>query len=83
MWQDQNPKTIVILQYTFLEFLIFKLVSLGQFSEYDYGPVKNMKIYGSEEPPEYNISKITTPVALFYAKNDKFVSISVSRILCR
>lgn len=29
-----------------------------------------MKIYGKTTPPEYNISAITTPIALYYATND-------------
>ncbi|XP_044761997.1 lipase 3-like isoform X2 [Coccinella septempunctata] len=44
----------------------------GRFTKYDYGPEKNLKKYGSIEPPEYNLSKVTSPVALFYGKNDMY-----------
>ncbi|XP_065225617.1 lipase 3-like [Planococcus citri] len=43
------------------------------FSHYDYGPVKNLQIYGTQLPPEYNISNIRIPVRIYYAKAD-FVS---------
>ncbi|CAG9834165.1 unnamed protein product [Diabrotica balteata] len=40
------------------------------FTRYDYGTEKNMKIYGQPNAPEFNLSAVTTPVALYYAKND-------------
>ncbi|XP_075234694.1 lipase 1-like [Lycorma delicatula] len=54
----------------------------GTFQAYDYkDPYKNYEKYGRQTPPIYNISKVTTPVALIYAKND-YVSrpIDVDRI---
>ena len=29
-----------------------------------------MEIYGQEEPPEYDTTKITAPVALYWSDND-------------
>ncbi|KAJ8922567.1 hypothetical protein NQ315_007597 [Exocentrus adspersus] len=46
-------------------------IDSGDFTRYDYG-LKNMEVYGQLSPPSYNVSLITTPVALFYAKNDRF-----------
>ncbi|XP_030767117.1 lipase 3-like [Sitophilus oryzae] len=45
----------------------------GYFRQYDYG-VGNLIRYGSLEPPSYNVSKITCPVAAYYGKNDFFVA---------
>lgn len=41
----------------------------GRFRKFDYGP-KNMFVYGSSTPPEYNISRIEVPVYIFYASQD-------------
>ncbi|KAL0273130.1 UNVERIFIED_CONTAM: hypothetical protein PYX00_005877 [Menopon gallinae] len=45
-------------------------VNSGKFRQFDYGKLRNMEIYGTTDPPEYNISAIKTPIALFYATND-------------
>ncbi|KAJ3630130.1 hypothetical protein MTP99_011342 [Tenebrio molitor] len=45
-------------------------VKNGGFSQYDYGTEKNMELYGSEKPPAYDFSKISAPVAVYYAKDD-------------
>jgi len=41
-----------------------------EFRPFDYGKEKNLVIYGSDEPPPYNLSKVTAPVALYWADND-------------
>jgi homoserine acetyltransferase len=38
--------------------------------KYDYGPYKNMKKYGDEQPPEYNLENIQIPVYLFQGTTD-------------
>lgn len=45
----------------------------GKFRKYDHGSVLNLIIYGSAEPPNYDLSKITCPVALHYTDSDLFV----------
>lgn len=42
----------------------------GRFQMFDYGSYHNEKLYGSETPPEYDLSKITLPIKLFWSKND-------------
>ncbi|XP_048526593.1 lipase 3 [Dendroctonus ponderosae] len=42
----------------------------GNFRKYDYGPGKNRFLYGSKTPPDYDISKITVPIFLIYARSD-------------
>jgi len=50
----------------------------GKFRQFDYGHAKNLQIYNTSEPPDYNLANITTPIALFYAENDWLSSIPVS-----
>ncbi|CAG9767966.1 unnamed protein product [Ceutorhynchus assimilis] len=45
------------------------------FKEYDYGIEGNLLHYGKSVPPKYDVSKITAPVAAYYAQNDFFASI--------
>ncbi|KAF2889161.1 hypothetical protein ILUMI_17012, partial [Ignelater luminosus] len=39
---------------------------------YDYGEKENLRKYGQPNSPEYNLTKITAPVALYYGANDLF-----------
>ncbi|XP_026468820.1 lipase 3-like [Ctenocephalides felis] len=47
-----------------------QLVNSGKFCQFDYGEEKNLKVYKSREPPEYDLSKITAPVILHWSMND-------------
>ncbi|KAJ8675778.1 hypothetical protein QAD02_011564 [Eretmocerus hayati] len=47
-----------------------QLVESGRFSHYDYGPEGNLKIYNSKEAPDYDLSKIQVPIAIFWSDND-------------
>uniref|UniRef100_A0A1B0CJ10 Putative triglyceride lipase-cholesterol esterase n=1 Tax=Lutzomyia longipalpis TaxID=7200 RepID=A0A1B0CJ10_LUTLO len=42
----------------------------GDFKYFDYGRSENEKRYGQHSPPRYNLTNISTPVALIYATND-------------
>ncbi|XP_026318135.1 lipase 3-like [Hyposmocoma kahamanoa] len=42
----------------------------GRFQQYDYGPMGNMRQYGTLKPPEYEMKKVTLPIALLSAEND-------------
>ncbi|KAG8180328.1 hypothetical protein JTE90_016362 [Oedothorax gibbosus] len=46
-----------------------QLVKSRKFTKYDYGS-KNELHYNQSTPPEYDVSKITTPVALMWGEND-------------
>ncbi|GLV35379.1 Lipase 4 [Carabus blaptoides fortunei] len=48
----------------------YQLITTGKFTRFNYGPEANLRIYNSTVPPDYNLSKITAPVALFYSDND-------------
>ncbi|XP_043260210.1 lipase 3-like isoform X2 [Colletes gigas] len=42
----------------------------GSFRKFDYGVPKNLKIYGSTQPPTYDLERIKTPIVIFYSEND-------------
>ncbi|KAJ3642378.1 hypothetical protein Zmor_025172 [Zophobas morio] len=41
-----------------------------KFQKYDYGTHKNKEIYGTENPPVYNLTNVQFPVSLFYGTHD-------------
>jgi len=43
-----------------------------KFCKYDFGKDENMEHYGQETPPEYDLKKVTAPVALVWGQNDWF-----------
>lgn len=45
----------------------------GLFRQYDYGSIVNLVKYGASKPPNYNLSSISAPVTLHYAKEDQCV----------
>ncbi|XP_031767964.2 lipase 3-like [Galleria mellonella] len=48
-----------------------QLALTGKFSRYDYGFFENLIMYGSLTPPDYELDKITSPVAIYYATKDR------------
>ncbi|CAG0891911.1 unnamed protein product [Cyprideis torosa] len=38
--------------------------------KYDFGTLGNLEEYGQEEPPPYDLSKVTVPVYFIYSEND-------------
>ncbi|XP_053691992.1 lipase 3-like [Sabethes cyaneus] len=42
----------------------------GRFCQYDFGEEQNMVRYGNVTPPDYQLEKITAPIALYYGLND-------------
>ncbi|XP_029176125.1 uncharacterized protein LOC114944406 isoform X2 [Nylanderia fulva] len=57
---------------TILHFI--QLSQASKFRRYDYGREKNLLIYNSSEPPDYNLTNTTLPIALFYAPGDLLVN---------
>ncbi|XP_032664161.1 lipase 3-like [Odontomachus brunneus] len=47
-----------------------QLITSKSFQKYDHGAELNKALYGSIKPPEYNLSKVKTPVTIFYSDND-------------
>ncbi|XP_059061809.1 lipase member J-like [Achroia grisella] len=60
---------------------IAQLNKRNKFAQFDYGTVKNLKMYGCTTPPEYDLSKVTMKVALFVGLNDYVASIEGADIL--
>ncbi len=55
-----------------------QLFSTGRFAKFDHGLVKNLQLYGSSQPSEYNLISITfsNPLTVIYSDNDWFVPVS-------
>ncbi|XP_043268017.1 lipase 3-like [Venturia canescens] len=49
-------------------------INSGRFQAYDYGASKNREYYNNTSPPDYDISRVKVPVALFVADNDWLAS---------
>lgn len=49
----------------------------GGFAHFDYGSEGNLLAYGVEIPPEYDLTKVTAPVAVYYARNDQLIPYNV------
>ncbi|XP_063363946.1 lipase 1-like [Cydia amplana] len=49
-------------------------LKVDRFCKFDYGPEKNMELYGGD-PPEFNLSAVTVPTYVFQGMNDGLVDI--------
>jgi len=47
------------------------------FGQYNYNKQKNLEKYGQPDPPAYDLTNITVPVALYHAQNDWLSSMEV------
>lgn len=47
-----------------------QLVASQKFRRFDFGDEGNMITYGQSAPPDYDLSKVTVPVVLFYSPKD-------------
>eukprot|EP00929_Paragymnodinium_shiwhaense_P040125 TRINITY_DN20975_c0_g1_i2.p1 TRINITY_DN20975_c0_g1~~TRINITY_DN20975_c0_g1_i2.p1 ORF type:complete len:443 (+),score=58.59 TRINITY_DN20975_c0_g1_i2:90-1331(+) len=47
-----------------------QLITSGKFRRYDYGSAGNMDHYHSTSPPDYDLSSLDVPTALFVGSND-------------
>lgn len=59
--------------FFFFKLLFLFICSVGRFQKFDYGPLKNMKLYNSTKPPEYNLSNVQTKVHIIFGTNDNLV----------
>lgn len=50
----------------------------GRFQQYDYGIEGNLRQYGRDTPPPYDLTSIEVPIYLMYSENDFFASPIVS-----
>lgn len=58
-----------------------QLVQNAKFARYDYGTVDNRKHYKSNNPPEYNLTKIEVPITVIYGSKDALVSLTVNYLI--
>ncbi|PSN34645.1 Lipase 3 [Blattella germanica] len=49
---------------------------------WDYGLEENLLKYKQEDPPEYNVAAITTPIAFLYSQGDELSSVNGAENLC-
>lgn len=67
------------MQYEYAGSSLKQLIHFAQmqrrsrFCLYDHGKIKNIKVYGSELPPDYNATNVIVPVAYYYGQNDRLV----------
>ncbi len=53
----------------------FQIMKAKRFQMYDYGKLQNNVRYkGLTVPPAYNITRVSTPVTMFYTKNDVYAT---------
>jgi pimeloyl-ACP methyl ester carboxylesterase len=68
-----NPSGASVKSFKHFVQLIF--AKDPKFQKYDYGKEENLRRYNSEFPPQYDISKIKTKVALFYGEGDNLCTL--------
>lgn len=49
----------------------------GNFSKYDYGAEGNLARYNQTSPLDYDLTKISSPTAIFYGDSDPFTDLQV------
>ncbi|XP_077533938.1 gastric triacylglycerol lipase-like [Haemaphysalis longicornis] len=47
-----------------------QLLRCKRFRKFNYGLFKNKRIYGQWTPPDYDVSRVTAPVAIYWSMND-------------
>lgn len=52
-------------------------ITSKKFRKYDYGSSENLDKYGQISPPDYDLNKITAPIALYYGSNDRLTAVEV------
>ncbi|CAH0560005.1 unnamed protein product [Brassicogethes aeneus] len=45
-------------------------IKSGHFRQYDFGLIRNKRVYNSFFPPDYRLAQVTAPVYLLYSHND-------------
>ncbi|XP_031108276.1 triacylglycerol lipase 1 [Ipomoea triloba] len=57
---------------------LFQMIRKGTFAKYDYGRLKNLKLYGQMKPPEFDLSEIPSSLPLWmgYGGNDALADVT-------
>ena len=59
------------------------MVKSGRFCKYDFGPEKNMALYGRATPPAYDLARVNVPTVVFSGGNDRLADAKDIRRLVR
>ncbi|XP_054274931.1 lipase 3-like isoform X2 [Macrosteles quadrilineatus] len=64
-----------------------QLVQTGRFQQFDHGHLDNLAVYGATKPPEYDLTRVSTPTVIHYDKNDilidyKAVDLAAKKLPC-
>ena len=57
-----------------------QMVYKRRFCAFDHGMAENMRRYGQATPPDYDLSKVTAPTAIFWGQNDWLVTPAVKSL---
>ncbi|XP_013137820.1 PREDICTED: lipase 3-like [Papilio polytes] len=49
-------------------------VNVDTFQNFDYGTIKNLQVYGSVQPPAFNVSSVDVPIVIIHGRNDFLAS---------
>lgn len=52
---------------------IGQVLKTGRFRKFDFGSQRNLAVYGKESPPDYDLRRVSAPVALFWSEADALV----------
>lgn len=58
-----------------------QIVLANKFQQFDYGGEANLNIYGSKDPPEYDLNLVNTSVALYVGQNDRLSTVQVTNLI--
>uniref|UniRef100_A0A146M9I5 Lipase n=2 Tax=Lygus hesperus TaxID=30085 RepID=A0A146M9I5_LYGHE len=58
---------------------LLQTIKNGRFCKFDYGPEKNVQVYGNKLPPQYDFGRTRIPVYLFHSGTDKMVTPDAAR----
>ncbi|MED6173710.1 sphingosine N-acyltransferase subunit lip1 [Stylosanthes scabra] len=70
--QEPHPSSTKNLNH------LFQMIRDGTFSQYDYGKLKNVKVYGKFKPPKFDLSRIpkSLPLWMAYGGNDALADVT-------
>ncbi|KAG6443682.1 lipase 1-like [Manduca sexta] len=50
-----------------------QVMNTDRYGKFDYGKERNLALYGTAFPPDYNLTAVTVPVVAIYGRNDGLV----------
>jgi len=59
------------------------MINGGQFLKFDYGGDKNIEMYGTENPPEYDLSLVNVPTMMYTGDSDSLIGVEDVELLSK